>query len=99
MDFWEGTATASADPIANVGDVAQQMEGLYRYLVEGEHSTVYIPRIKYADSAGLDVQILNRRHNQILCFPAGELNYENVLGDEMKDEVFRVSSVTFTEIV
>ena len=99
MDYWMASDTSLAEPVANVGDIAEQMEGFWRYLNEGEHTTVYCPKIKYASSPALDVQILNRRHNQILCYPSGEINYENVLGNEMENEVFRVSSVTFNEIV
>ena len=91
-DYWQLSATAGAQPIANYGDAPFQMMGLYQQLANKD-PLVYLPSIKLSDT-----QVINRYHDHILARSTGAVTIESVLGDESIDEVFRVATVNLVEI-
>ena len=95
-DYWLFTTTAGAQPIANYGDSPFSMLGLCRYLAN-QTPVVYLPAIKRSVGAD-DIQLFNRYHEHSLVRTEGEVTMESVLGEELVDEMFRVATVTFTEV-
>ena len=98
-DYWTASSLSGAEPIAAVNDVAYQMEGLYRYLDGAKIPTVYLPKIQRATTTALKVQVHNRREAHVYCYLDSPITYENILGDEMDNEVFRIGSLTMREII
>ena len=96
-DYILGSADGSAKPIASVGDVPYQMEGVVRMMNGPDKAVVYLPSV---DKSGNTIT-LNRRNQFVAGRLTSPARIESVLGDENTDpgEVFRVASMTIEEIV
>ena len=96
-DYILGSADGSAKPIASVGDVPYQIEGVVRMMDGPDKAVVYLPSV---DKSGNTIT-LNRRHQFVAGRLTAPARLESVVGDENVDpgEVFRVASVNIEEIV
>ena len=97
-DYFTASTTAGAKPVATKGDVSDMLLQLKQYLQDLQ-PLVYIPRIKRATTAGLDVQVFNRQPQHALCLLSNEIQIDSVLGDEGVDEIFRVATIVLDEVV
>jgi hypothetical protein len=97
-DFWTASTDASREPIAIHNDVPDLLQGMLDYL-EGEKTPiVYLPFIEQTNSR----RELLRRSEQALCILVGDIQTENVLGDELQSEageLMRVSTLTLQEVL
>ena len=101
-DVWSGSTSGGAEKIATRNDTPYLIEGMIRYLEGAVNPLVYLPSIKRSESSPSDIQLINRRHNHILCTMDPEMSIENVLGDEnlsIGGELFRVSTLNMIEII
>tara|TARA_R100000808_G_C2153469_1_gene163695 strand:- start:1250 stop:4252 length:3003 start_codon:yes stop_codon:yes gene_type:complete len=96
-DYILGSADGSAEPIASVGGVPYQIEGIVRMMDGPDKAVVYLPSV---DKSGNTIT-LNRRHQFVAGRLTSPARLESVVGDENVDpgEVFRVASVSIEEIV
>jgi hypothetical protein len=69
------------------------LEGLLRLLDGGARQLVYLPRVTGS------AQVLLRRDEIMLGSLEGSVRRETVVGDELGDEVVRVSTITVRESV
>jgi hypothetical protein len=92
-DYWQMSSTSGALPVANYGDAPFMMQGIVRYL-QNRLPLVYLPLIK----KGTDEQLQNRLYDHLLCRTTGAISIESVLGEELEDELFRVSTMNLEEI-
>lgn len=97
-DYYVASTQAGALPVASFNDVPYQLEGLYRYLDGAGLPLVYLPKIK-VDQGTDKIQVHNRRESFLYGVTTGDIAHDNMLGDEMKDEVLRVSTITIEEIL
>lgn len=82
------------DAASAVGGTPEAVAGLMRAIDGGAGQVVYIPRL-----TGGHAQVLQRRNEAILCRMAGPVRIETVHGDELDNEVVRVTSFTLEEDV
>ena len=96
-DYILGSSDGSAKPIASVGDVPYQIEGIVRMMNGPDKAVVYLPSV---DKSGNTIT-LNRRHQFVAGRLTSPARLESVVGDENADpgEVFRVATVSIEEIV
>ena len=92
-DYWQMSSTSGALPVANYGDAPFLMQGIVRYL-QNRLPIVYLPLIK----KGTDEQLQNRLYDHLLCRTTGAISIESVLGEELENELFRVSTMNLEEI-
>jgi hypothetical protein len=97
-DYYVSSTQAGALPVASYEDVPYQLEGFYRYIDGPNLPIVYLPSIKL-DTGSDRIQIHNRRESFIYGVTMGDLSLESMLGDEMQDEVLRVSTITIQEVI
>lgn len=95
-DYWQFSNSAGSQPVANYGDAPHGMLGLCRYLAN-RVPVVYLPTM-VKSTGDHDIQLFNRYHEHSLVRPTGDVSMESVLGEEQEDEMFRVATVTFTEV-
>ena len=91
-DAWHYLAAQRA--VANYGDPFI-MEGVVRHLNNRE-PIVYLPSIEKEPTNG--EIILNRRMDHMLARTTGEVTIESVLGEENRNELFRVATINLEEI-
>jgi len=95
-DFWQFSPAADSMPVANYGDAVFGMLGIAQYLSE-QKPVVYLPAIpKDEDEDGFFV--FNRYYNHSLVRLSGGVTLESVIGEEEKDEMFRLATVTLIEV-
>ncbi len=95
-DFWQFSNASGAMPIANYGDAVFGMLGIAQHLSE-QKPVVYLPSIpEDKDEDGFF--IFNRYYNHALVRMSGGVTLESVLGEEEKDEMFRLATVTLVEV-
>lgn len=105
-EFWSANPdpnyiklTAGGTPCAAQWDVPFFMQGLNALTNGAETPMVYLPQIYLGGSTW----VFNRKHDHIYCALDDEVTITNVLGDEFAGsptgEVFRVSKLTFREVV
>ena len=92
-DYWQMSSTSGALPVANYGDAPFLMQGIVRYL-QNRQPIVYLPLLK----KGTDEQLQNRLYDHLLCRTTGAISIESVLGEELENELFRVSTMNLEEI-
>lgn len=97
-DYWISSNTVGAEPIAVSNDVPDLLQGLLDYLQGSKTPIVYLPLIK----KNTDQRELLREYEQALVSLEGEVEVENVLGDENVDisgELLRVATIRLREIL
>ena len=103
-DFWIGTTSSGGEAIAALNDVPDLMIGLARYLNGSQNPLVYLPYLDKSTGAQ-DNQIFNRYSNHMLCTLDGDVQIENVLGDEWNNrttstqgELMRIATINLREV-
>lgn len=96
-DYWIADAV-SGQPIAIANDVPDLLQGLLDYLQGEKTPIVYLPMI----TKDTDPRELHRENEQALVMLVGDVQVENVLGDELVTdggELMRIATLTLQEIV
>ena len=96
-DYWIADAS-SGQPIAIANDVPDLLQGLLDYLQGEKTPIVYLPLI----SKSTNPRELHRETEQALVMLVGDVQVENVLGDELVTdggELMRCATITLQEIV
>ena len=96
-DYWIANA-ASGEPIAISNDVPDLLQGLLDYLQGTKTPIVYLPLIVQ----NTDQRELLREYEQALVMLNGEVQVENILGDEnvsVSGELTRVATLTLQEVI
>mgnify|MGYP003109184950 FL=1 len=94
-DYWTGSTTSGAEPIAIDGDVPDLLLGLVSYLQGSSKPIVYLPSISKTD----DTKELTRQTEQALVTLESDVTIEHVIGDELVSEVFRIATINLLEVV
>lgn len=98
-DYWTAL-TSSTDAVATSKDVPLFMLGLLTRLQGTIRPLVYLPKINRLSSTGsVQSDILVREEEQILAVITSDVTIESVLGDELDNEIFRVSTITIEEVL
>lgn len=95
-DYWIADAL-SGQPIATANDVPDLLQGLLKYLQGAKTPIVYLPLITTTAS-----RELLRDSEQALVMLTGEIQVENILGNELADvsgELMRVATITLQEVI
>ena len=96
-DYWIADAV-SGQPIAIANDVPDLLQGLLDYLQGEKTPIVYLPMISKSTSP----RELHRENEQALVMLVGDVQVENVLGDELVTdggELMRIATLTLQEII
>jgi hypothetical protein len=96
-DYWIADAV-SGQPIAIANDVPDLLQGLLDYLQGEKTPIVYLPMI----SKDTDPRELLRENEQALVMLVGDVQVENVLGDELVTdggELMRIATLTLQEVI
>ena len=96
-DYWIADAV-SGQPIAIANDVPDLLQGLLDYLQGEKTPIVYLPMI----AKGADARELLRENEQALVMLVGDVQVENVLGDELVTdggELMRIATLTLQEVI
>lgn len=96
-DYWIADAS-SGQPIAIANDVPDLLQGLLDYLQGEKTPIVYLPLISKSASP----RELHRENEQALVMLVGDVQVENVLGDELVTdggELMRCATITLQEII
>ena len=103
-DYWVGTSSSGAEAIAALNDVPDLMIGLARYLIGSQNPLVYLPYLDKS-TGSQDNQLFNRYSNHMLCLLDGNVQIENVLGDEWNNrttstqgELMRIATINLREV-
>ena len=98
-DYWTAL-TSSTDAVAASKDVPLFMLGLLTRLQGTIRPLVYLPKIDRLTSTGsVQSDILLREEEQVLAVITSDVTIESVLGDELDNEIFRVSTITIEEVL
>ena len=98
-DYWTAL-TSSTDAVAASKDVPLFMLGLLTRLQGTIRPLVYLPKIDRLSSTGsVQSDILVREEEQVLAVITSDVTIESVLGDELDNEIFRVSTITIEEVL
>ena len=98
-DYWTAL-TSSTDAVAASKDVPLFMLGLLTRLQGTIKPLVYLPKIDRLTSTGsVQSDILVREEEQVLAVITSDVTIESVLGDELDNEIFRVSTITIEEVL
>ena len=98
-DYWTAL-TSSTDAVATSKDVPLFMLGLLTRLQGTIRPLVYLPKINRLSSTGsVQSDILVRQEEQVLAVITSDVTIESVLGDELDNEIFRVSTITIEEVL
>ncbi len=95
-DYWIADAV-SGDPVATANDVPDLLQGLLKYLKGAKTPIVYLPLITTTA-----VRELHRDAEQALVMLTGEVQVENILGDELVNEsgeLVRIATITLQEVI
>jgi hypothetical protein len=93
-DYLLPSSTGGVEPIASARDVPYQIEGLVRMLDGPMRPVVYLPKIAKGTP---DNQIMTRRHEAVYGRVTSPARLEQIQGDEISDEVFRIATVAIEE--
>jgi hypothetical protein len=103
-DYWLGTSSSGAEAIAALNDVPDLMIGLARHLNGSQNPLVYLPYLDKS-TGSQDNQLFNRYSNHMLCLLDGNVQIENVLGDEWNNrttstqgELMRIATINLREV-
>ena len=96
-DYWI-TNIALGEPIAIANDVPDLLQGMLDYLQGAKRPVVYLPLI----AQNADARELMRENEQALVMLTGEIQVENILGDELVSsagELMRITTLTMQEVI
>lgn len=86
-------------PVATQYDVPGMMLGLITRLQGEKRPLVYLPSIDTSNNATTPYAVVYKREDeQMLAVLQGDISIESVIGDELVDEAFRVSTIVLREV-
>ncbi len=86
-------------PVATVFDVPNMMLGLITRLQGQVRPLIYLPSIDTSSTAITPYAITYKRDDEhMLAVLQGDISTESVIGDELVDEAFRVSTIVLREV-
>ena len=83
-------------PEAAIGSAPTTMFGIVQQMQGENNAVVYLPIIDTTGSASHDM--INRYHDHCMVTLGSDVQIENVIGDESKNEVLRVGTVVMREV-
>lgn len=90
------TTRPGGSPEATIGSAPTTMYGIVQQIQGEKNAIVYLPVIDTTSSANYDV--INRYHDHVMVTLGNDVQIENVIGDESKNEVLRVGTVVMREV-
>jgi hypothetical protein len=93
-DFY--TTKSGTLPEAAIGSAPTTMMGIVQQMQGENKAVVYLPIIDTTGSASHDM--INRYHDHCMVTLGSDVQIENVIGDESKNEVLRVGTVVMREV-
>lgn len=98
-NYYKINSNASSMPVATQYDVPGMMLGLITRLQGQKRPLVYLPSIDTANDARTPYAVVYKRDDdQMLAVLQGDISIESVIGDELIDEAFRVSTIVLREV-
>jgi hypothetical protein len=98
-DYLTGSSISGAAAVASVGATPYQVEGLISLTDSGRIPVAYIPKLPFGGAtSNLQVQLLNRRDQLIWGRLLGGVSLETAMGQELDDEMVRVSQIEIEEL-
>ncbi len=98
-NYWSAVIS-STDAVAASNNAPLFMLGLLTRLQGTIRPLVYLPKIDRLSSTGaVQSDILLRDDEQVLAVITSDVTIESVLGEELEDEIFRVSTITIQEVL
>lgn len=83
-------------PEAAIGSAPTTMYGIVQQMQGNNNAVVYLPIIDTTGTATYDM--INRYHDHCMVTLGSDVQLENVIGDESKNEVLRVGTVVMREV-
>lgn len=90
------TTKVGGTPEAAIGSAPTTMMGIVQQMQGENNAVVYLPIIDTTATQTYDV--INRYHDHCMVTLGSDVQIENVLGDESKNEVLRVGTVVMREV-
>ena len=90
------TTKVGGTPEAAIGSAPTTMMGIVQQMQGENNAVVYLPIIDTTGTQTYDV--VNRYHDHCMVTLGSDVQIENVLGDESKNEVLRVGTVVMREV-
>jgi len=98
-DYIKADSNANSIPITSKFDVPGMMLGMITRLQGEIKPIVYLPSIDTSVTGTAPfAQVFVREDEQMLAVLQGEISIESVIGDELIDEAFRVSTIVLREV-
>lgn len=98
-DYLTGSSISGAAAVASVGATPYQVEGLVSLTDSGRIPVAYLPRLPFGGAtSNLQVQLLNRRDQFIWGRLLGGVSLETAMGQELDDEMVRISQIEIEEL-
>lgn len=101
-DYYRSSNNASAQAVASFGGVAFNILGYIQHMQGPQRPIIYLPAIKYAESAAEEVRVYNRFLQHALVMLEDSASIDNAIGDELVSvggEAFRISTIQMTEVI
>lgn len=100
-DYLKGSANTSAEPVAFAYDVPEKLGDLVSHLDGSDRIVCYIPRIEYdsssTSSGDYDQDYADRARGVIYGRITSPVRIEQVLGEDYESEIYRVTTIEFSE--
>lgn len=97
-DYITGSAASDAEPVSFAYDAPEKLQDLVRRLDGPDRVIVYVPVIDYdAEEVGYAGSYLERARGTIYGRITSPVRIEQVLGSELENEIYRVTTVEITE--
>lgn len=83
-------------PAAAIGSAPTTMYGIVQQMQGNHNALVYLPTVP--TDATTPCTLINRYHDHVMVTLGNDVQIENVIGDESKNEVLRVGTVVMREV-
>lgn len=90
------TTKTGGQPVAAVASAPTTMYGIVQQMQGAHDALVYLPTVYTA--TGTNCLLINRYHDHVMVTLGNDIQIENVIGDESKNEVLRVGTVVMREV-
>ena len=98
-DYYTADSNVNSIPITSQFDVPGMMLGLITRLQGQMRPLVYLPSIDTSVTGTAPfAQVMKRDEDHMLAVLQGDISIESVIGDELIDEAFRVSTIVLREV-
>jgi len=90
------TTKTGGQPVAAVASAPTTMYGIVQQMQGAHDALVYLPTV-YTETS-TNCLLINRYHDHVMVTLGNDIQIENVIGDESKNEVLRVGTVVMREV-